>query len=324
MKFGYRLVFASLCLWVTTASANSEFFTADGDIIDEDIATLLFPSIQGAKTKDYSFSRSKYNLAKKVYTDYKTSFYSGCRFRQYNGKLVHVKSSCGFKPRKNAKRAERIEWEHVVPAWVFGHQLKCWQDGGRAHCRDSNKQFRQMEADMHNLVPAIGEINGDRSNYGFGMISGEDRPYGRLINMEIDFSNRRAEPREEVWGDIARSYLYMRDKYGFRLSNEDERLFAKWNNNDPVDRWEKQRNERIAQIQGNDNPYVSQYRKVEPQKGSAVTGEYEGGASTFASGDGLVDKLYQWIMGSKDDLPYPLVLLVMVLYFIYRKFFVKK
>ncbi len=30
-----------------------------------------------------------------------------------------------------------------------------------------------MEADLHNLVPAVGEINGDRSNYRFGMISGE-------------------------------------------------------------------------------------------------------------------------------------------------------
>lgn len=301
MKFGYRLALMGLCFGVVMGGMNEAF----------------------ARNSDYSFSRSKSTLAKQVYTDYKTSFYSGCRFRQYNGKLVHVKSSCGFRPRKNAKRAERIEWEHVVPAWVFGHQLACWKKGGRKNCGETNKTFRQMEADMHNLVPAIGEINGDRSNFGFGMISGEPRLYGSSINMEVDFGKRRVEPREEVWGDIARTYLYMRDKYGFRLSNEDERLFAKWNNGDPVDRWEKQRNERIAKLQGNDNPYVTKYRKVEAQKGGSFTGEYEG-MSTFASGDGLIDKLYQWVMGSKNDLPYPLVLLVAAAYFIYRKFFLKK
>ena len=35
-----------------------------------------------------------------------------------------------------------------------------------------------MEADLHNLVPAIGEINGDRSNFTFEHIDGEERVYG--------------------------------------------------------------------------------------------------------------------------------------------------
>lgn len=321
-KHFYSLLMGGLLIWASGVSANNDLIAQDGDIIDEDVATLDYPMSLGARNSDFSFSRSKYTLAKEVYNDYKEAFYSACRFRKYDNKLVRVKSSCGFKYRKNEKRAARIEWEHIVPAWVFGHQLQCWQDGGRAKCRDSNKQFRQMEADMHNLVPAIGEINGDRSNFGFGMIDGEARPYGKPINMEVDFSNRRAEPREEVWGDIARTYFYMRDKYGFRLSSEDEKLYAAWNNGDPVDAWEKKRNERISKLQSNDNPYVSEYRQVTPQKGSVNTGDYSD--TTVASGDGLVDKLYQWVMGSKDDLPYPLVLLVMVAYFIYRKFFQKK
>lgn len=37
--------------------------------------------------------------------------------------------SCGYVPRKNADRAARIEWEHIVPAWVIGHQHQCWQKG---------------------------------------------------------------------------------------------------------------------------------------------------------------------------------------------------
>jgi len=38
-------------------------------------------------------------------------------------------------------------------------------------------KLREMEADMMNLVPADGELNGDRSIYRFGMIPGEPRAY---------------------------------------------------------------------------------------------------------------------------------------------------
>ena len=44
---------------------------------------------------------------------------------------------------------------------------------------------------MYNLVPAVGEINGLRSNYSFGMISGEKREFGSC-DMEIE--SRKAEP----------------------------------------------------------------------------------------------------------------------------------
>jgi deoxyribonuclease-1 len=50
-------------------------------------------------------------------------FYCGCA---YEGKQVDW-LSCGYVPRKNPERAKRIEWEHVVPAWVLGHQRQCWQ-----------------------------------------------------------------------------------------------------------------------------------------------------------------------------------------------------
>jgi deoxyribonuclease-1 len=35
-----------------------------------------------------------------------------------------------------------------------------------------------MEADLMNLVPAIGEINGNRSNYSFLTLEGEASVYG--------------------------------------------------------------------------------------------------------------------------------------------------
>lgn len=246
----------------------------DGDLLNEDRATID-DEVFGAKGDRFSFGKSKRLLATKVYSNHQKAFYSNCDYKVVDKKLIPIPETCGFHYRKNKNRSERIEWEHIVPAWHFGHQLHCWQNGGRMTCRQTNKKFKEMEADMHNLVPAIGEINGDRSNFKYGMISGEERLYGK-VDMEISFKDKRAEPRRAVYGEIARTYFYMRERYGLKLSNQQEKLFIAWNNLDPVTRWEKKRNELIADIQGNDNPYVSNYKKIEqlgkiPEEESSYT-----------------------------------------------------
>lgn len=58
-----------------------------------------------------------------------TTIYCGCNIDYQGKKMSPDLASCGYEPRKQPKRAARIEWEHVVPAWEFGHQLKCWQQG---------------------------------------------------------------------------------------------------------------------------------------------------------------------------------------------------
>lgn len=214
------------------------------------VALLIFNVAHAAQP---SFSKSKRILAE-IYADQPVSFYCGCDYKKQGKKLIPDLDSCGYDPRKNAKRAKRIEWEHVMPAWAFGHQLQCWQDGGRKNCR-KNPNFKQMEADMHNLVPAVGEVNGDRSNYRFGMLEGEKRAYGSC-DVEIDFKARKAEPAPYLRGDIARTYFYMRDMYGVRLSKQQRRMFEAWAKQDPVDDWERKRNDLIEERQGNRNPYV--------------------------------------------------------------------
>lgn len=200
-----------------------------------------------------SFSAAKRELVA-IYADNPTSFYCGCRFGARGKRLEPDLASCGYQARKNANRAGRIEWEHVMPAWVFGHQRQCWQQGGRRAC-SKDPDFKRMEADMNNLVPAIGEVNGDRSNYAYGMISGEPRAYG-ACDVEVDFKGRTLEPSAAIRGDIARIYFYMRDRYQLRLSKSETRLLEVWNRADPVDRWELERNKRIRAVQGFGNPHV--------------------------------------------------------------------
>ena len=236
------------------------YMQQDGDLFNEDVATIE-EQIFTVKGENFSFGKSKRLLATKVYPSHQKAFYSNCDYKIKEKKLIPLPKTCGFHYRKNKNRSERIEWEHVVPAWHFGHQLRCWQKGGRMSCRQNNTKFRQMEADMHNLVPAIGEINGDRSNFKYAMIEGEQRLYGK-VNMEIEFSSRRAEPQESIFGDIARTYFYMRDQYGMRISKSQEKMLISWNNMDPVDRWEKEKNQIIKNLQGTENLYISNYQKI--------------------------------------------------------------
>ncbi|HHH19543.1 MAG TPA: hypothetical protein ENK86_03380 [Campylobacterales bacterium] len=238
------------------------YLQQDGDLYEEDVATIDALPVMVKGAGDYSFARSKQLLARSVYEDYHKAFYSDCDYIIDEKKLIPVHKTCGYHYRKNKNRANRIEWEHIVPAWHFGHQLQCWQKGGRMTCRQTNTKFRQMEADMHNLVPAIGEINGDRSNYKYGMIEGEARLYGE-VDIEIHFKERRAEPQESRYGEIARTYLYMRDRYGLQISATQEKLLIAWNNLDPVSAWEKKRNQRIKELQGDENMYVTEYRRLD-------------------------------------------------------------
>lgn len=183
-------------------------------------------------------------------------FYCGCRINWQGKKGVPDLSSCGYSVRKNANRAGRIEWEHVMPAWEFGHQRQCWQHGGRKNC-SKDADYRRIESDLHNLQPAIGEVNGDRNNFQYSQWNGGEQPYGQC-SMKVDFKEKLAQPPERARGAIARTYFYMRDQYHLRLSRQQTQLFSVWDKQYPVTAWECERDNRIAQVQGNHNAYVQQ------------------------------------------------------------------
>ena len=154
-----------------------------------------------------SFSQAK-SAGVKVNSDVPGDFYCGCKINWQGKKGVIDLESCGYKVRKNENRASRVEWEHVVPAWQFGHQRQCWQDGGRKNCA-KDPEYRKMESDMHNLQPAVGEVNGDRGNFMYGQWNGGEGQYGQCA-MKVDFKEKVAEPPERSRGAIARIYFYMR------------------------------------------------------------------------------------------------------------------
>ena len=178
--------------------------------------------------------------------------------------MVVYNDSCGYKPRKNKKRGETIEWEHIMPAYRFASGMQCWNEKicidkngksykGRKCCEKVDKKFRIMQADMYNLVPSVGELNGDRSNYSYGIIDGEARLYGEC---DFEVSGKKAEPKEDIRGDIARTYFYMEETYNIELTDEERQLFIMWDKLDNISQWEKVRAERIKEIQGNENKFI--------------------------------------------------------------------
>ena len=229
------------------------------------LITFILLSYQAfpQNTQITSFSKSK-KLLLKLYKDNPVTLYCGC---SYKGKKPNL-SSCGYIPKKNKKRANRIEWEHVVPAHAFGQSFSEWRKGhpkcvkkngkkfkGRKCAEKVNKQYRRMQADMFNLYPEIGEVNGRRSNYSMAIINGEKREFGEC---DVEIKSRKVEPREEIRCEIARTYLYMHSVYHGRgiISKKNRKLFDAWNQSDPVDEWECERAKRIEKIQRNRNEIV--------------------------------------------------------------------
>lgn len=217
-----------------------------------------------------SFAKAKIVARDVIYADNRKDFYCGCDYTPNKTGTSGVidPTGCGYSPRKNKARGKIVECEHVMPAAIFGSNRMCWSKGlaecvksdgtkfkGRACCAKADEVFQKMEADLHNLTPAVGELNGDRSDKPYGEVAGEPREYG-ACNFEIGGSPKVTEPPDSVKGDAARIWLYMSSTYGVKLSTSQRKMLEEWSKSDPVDQWERLRDTRVWAAQGNRNPFV--------------------------------------------------------------------
>ena len=87
------------------------------------------------------------------------------------------------------------------------------------------------------------------------MLSEKPSQYG-ACPFVVNFKQRTAMPPTYARGVIARTYLYMSERYSLRLSKQDRRLYDIWNRQYPVNEWEQWRNRSVACVQGNANRFV--------------------------------------------------------------------
>ena len=168
----------------------------------------------------------------KLYPRGGTTLYCGKRFSSRHGKKINI--------------------EHVFPmSWVT-KTLHC---GDRNKCRRTSRRFNQIEADMHNMYPALAKVNKTRSAMAYDLIKGEKHHY-KECDFEVDFHKRKVEPTPSARGKIARAMLYMADSYNLKLFSRQKKLLLKWHHANPPTKEEKSRNRRIKEIQGKANQYI--------------------------------------------------------------------
>ncbi len=229
---------------------------------------LIFPCIaQSAGNERIRHFRQAKKFAHEIHKENPYTLYCHCHYQDHKIDL----NSCGYKIHKNAKRAFRLEWEHVVPAEAFGHSFPDWR-GGAASCRkngksfqgrkcaENNTEFARIEADLYNIWPEVGELNGLRSNHSMGELGAENSKNGDFGGCRARIQDRKFEPMPPAKGRVARVYLYMDQNYPGRgiISEKNRKLFETWDKLHPVDLWECQRAKRIKKIQGNENQILKE------------------------------------------------------------------
>lgn len=222
------------------------------------LAAALPTLLQAAPS---NFSEAKRLARQHVYFDQNVrsggTFYCGCdwSWAGKSGGTLDYKA-CGYKASSQLDRAARIEYEHVMAISAAGQQRQCWRNGGRANCQRTDPVFNRMEADMHNLVVAVGHFNAIRSNINLGMVSGSGVDLGSC-QSKIANQGRSVEPRDESKGMAARITFYMADRYGVQLSRSQQQTMMAWDRQYPVTAWEIERDRRIARAMGHSNPFVT-------------------------------------------------------------------
>ncbi len=193
-----------------------------------------------------------------IYAGKDRTLYCGCVYTSNgtnNGSGSVVHQACGYVPPQSySSRANRIEWEHVVPASLMpARQFDCWVLGNREACERNDPRAQAMLFDLHNLAPSVGQVNALRSNDRYTVIPGGPSGFG---SCPIQDQQGAFEPPDCLKGNVARIWLYMSFRHGVVISQAERDMFEAWSANDAVSPWESQREKRIFDYTFVQNPFV--------------------------------------------------------------------
>lgn len=166
----------------------------------------------------------------------------------------------------------------------------------------------QAYKDLYNLMPCKSKINSTKSNYPMGKVVSGDKGNGWTKVGKGDDNNMYWEPADPWKGDFARGYMYMATAYqdytwkGTQalqilqqgayptLQKWAYTLYIQWAKADKPDALEIKRNNDVAKIQGNRNPYVDFPNLMEYVWGDstniAFNPETTVKSSSYVNGDG--------------------------------------
>ena len=143
---------------------------------------------------------------------------------------------------------------YVYPLADVRSALNC---GTSRQCEQDNR-YRQIASDMHNMVPVRSRTEMGRRNVRYEDLG----PAIKADECGIRQSAQFFEPPARVKGDVARTVAYMVDTYKLPWLGA-ATVFKGWNQLDPPDDGELTRHRRVAEIQGNENPFVTDPERLE-------------------------------------------------------------
>ncbi len=121
-------------------------------------------------------------------------------------------------------------------------------------------------SDLHALFPTNSRANSSRSNHKLADVSevrSQVCPSVRMGYRNSVDSNFYFEPPEDHKGNAARALFYMAVRYDLEISNIEETYLRDWHRLDPVDDFERMRNDSIAEFQKTRNPFIDYPEWVE-------------------------------------------------------------
>lgn len=265
-----RKLFSLFSVWmlaVMTLSAQHPYYYSVEGLTKGELKTALHELIQ----PDYVLS---YGGKGEGYT------WSGFKAADWmEGGQVRDRYSHEIRYFDGENAVEGMNIEHVFANSWWGHTVN------NAYC------------DLFNLFPSDATANGRKSNNPMGVVTEAPAFDNGVIKVGRSTSYREDslitvwEPADEWKGDFARTFFYMATCYedyvdewqtteGLLVIERNRyptlrpwitSLLLQWNDADPVDEIERQRNEVVSDIQGNRNPFVDYPQLADYIWGDSVT-----------------------------------------------------
>ncbi|MEQ5834594.1 endonuclease [Marinobacter sp. NFXS9] len=139
---------------------------------------------------------------------------------------------------------------YIYPLSHVRNALHC---GSPSQCERESDVYRYIASDLHNMIPVETQVEMRRRSAKYAQL-------GERVDVNecgIRESLQNIEPPDAIKGDVARGVAYMVKTYDLPLITSPQ-VLASWNAGDPPDDQELARNRRISDIQGSDNPFISQ------------------------------------------------------------------
>jgi deoxyribonuclease-1 len=119
-----------------------------------------------------------------------------------------------------------------------------------------------QKSDLNHLFPTDSKANSVRGNFDFADVSDDNGNLGTTCEASKSGSSSASngdnlfEPPTEHKGNVARALFYFSVRYKIQIPASEEQVLRRWNDLDPVDDAERDRNEQVYKAQNNRNPFI--------------------------------------------------------------------